>query len=56
VNTVEGWFGIRKRSIKSTHIAVSAKHLPKYLAEFGFRQNLRKVPHLISQRMLSFQS
>ena len=56
VNTVEGWFGILKRSIKSTHIAVSAKHLPKYLAEFGFRQNLRKFPHLMGQRMLNFQS
>jgi transposase-like protein len=56
VNTVEAFFGILKRSIRSTHISVSAKHLPKYLAEFEFRQNLRRVPHLIFLRMLSFQS
>lgn len=56
VNTVEAFFGILKRSIRSTHIAVSAKHLPKYLGEFEFRQNLRKVPHVMFQKMLSFQT
>jgi transposase-like protein len=56
VNTVEAFFGILKRSIRSTHISVSAKHLPKYLAEFEFRQNLRKFPHLMLARMLSFQA
>jgi len=56
VNTVEAFFGIFKKSIKSTHIAVSAKHLPKYLGEFEFRQNLRKVPHLMFLRMMSFPS
>jgi transposase len=56
VNTVEAFFGILKRSVHSTHISISAKHLQKYLWEFEFRQNLRKVPHLMLQRMLSFQS
>ena len=56
VNTVEAFFGIFKRSIRSTHVAVSQKHLPKYLMEFEFRQNLRKQPHLMFLRMLSFQS
>ncbi len=56
VNTVEAFFGILKRSIRSTHISVSAKNLPKYVAEFEFRQNLRKVPHLMLARMLSFQA
>jgi transposase len=54
VNTVEAFFGILKRSIRSTHIAVSPKHLPKYLAEFEFRQNLRHAPHLMFLRMLAF--
>ena len=56
VNTVEAFFGILKRSIRSTHVWVSAKHLPKYLAEFEFRQNLRKQPHLMFLRMLSLPS
>ncbi len=54
VNTVEGWFGILKRSIRSTHVWVSAKHLPKYLPEFEYRQNLRHTPHLMFLRMMSF--
>jgi len=54
VNTVEGWFSIVKRSIHSTHVSVSRKHLPKYLGEFEFRQNLRKEPHRMFQLMLAF--
>lgn len=56
VNTVEAFFGILKRSIRSTHVWVSQKHLPKYLMEFEFRQNLRKQPHLMFLRMLAFPS
>ena len=52
LNTVEAFFGILKRSIRSTHVWVSAKHLPKYLAEFEYRQNLRHAPHLMFPRML----
>ena len=43
-NTVEGFWSIIKRSIKGTHVHVSSRHLPKYLAEFEFRWNLRKKP------------
>jgi transposase len=53
VNTVEAFFGIFKRSIRSTHVSVSPKHLPKYLVEFEFRQNLRYAPHLMFPRMLA---
>lgn len=56
VNTVEAFFGIFKRSIRSTHVAISQKHLPKYLMEFEFRQNLRKQPRLMFLRMLAFPS
>jgi transposase-like protein len=55
VNTLEGYFSLLKRSIRSTHVQVSAKHLPKYLAEFEYRMNLRKVPKLMFDLMLSFR-
>jgi transposase-like protein len=51
-NTLEGYFSILKRSIRSTHIWVSAKHLPKYLAEFEFRWNQRAAAHLMFQKLL----
>ena len=37
VNTAEGYWSRLKNSIKGTHVHVSAKHLPKYLAEFEYR-------------------
>lgn len=54
VNTIEGYFGLVKRSIKGTHIHVSRKYLPLYLGEFEFRNNLRKVPSEMFPRMVSF--
>ena len=33
-NTIEGFWSQIKRSIRGTHVHVSAKHLPKYLGEF----------------------
>ena len=41
VNALEGFWAQLKRGINGTHIPVSGKHLPKYLAEFEFRSNLR---------------
>ena len=46
-NTIEAFWGWLKRGIAGTHVAVSPKHLPKYLGEFEFRFNLRKDPHLM---------
>ncbi len=43
-NSIEGYWSHIKRSIRGTHIHVSKKHLPKYLAEFDFRHNLRTMP------------
>lgn len=40
-NTIEGFWSILKRSISSTHVWVSGKHLPKYIDEFEFRYNNR---------------
>lgn len=42
-NTVEGFFLQLKRSIDGTHHHVSEQHLDKYLAEFDFRYNTRKM-------------
>jgi transposase-like protein/predicted RNA-binding Zn-ribbon protein involved in translation (DUF1610 family) len=43
-NTIEGFWSLIKRSIRGTHVHVSARHLPKYLGEFEFRWNLRHRP------------
>jgi transposase-like protein len=54
-NTIEGFWGRLKLSIKGTHIHVSRKHMPKYLAEFEFRYNRRDDPTcLFSDLMESF--
>lgn len=42
-NSIDGYWSQLKRSILSTHIHVSKKHLPKYLAEFDFRHNTRRM-------------
>lgn len=42
-NTVEGSFSLLKRGIIGTFHSVSKKHLHRYLAEFDFRWNHRKV-------------
>lgn len=52
-NTIEAFWGIIKRSIRSTHIHVSRKHLPSYLGEFEFRWNLRKAPQTMFHRLLT---
>ena len=40
-NTIEGFWGQLKRSIRGTYHFVSAKHLQAYVDEFAFRYNLR---------------
>jgi transposase-like protein len=42
-NTVEGFFGLLKRGINGVYHHVSKEHLHRYLAEFDFRYNLRKI-------------
>ncbi|MCA9311007.1 MAG: IS1595 family transposase [Phycisphaerales bacterium] len=42
-NTVEGFFSILKRGINGVYHNVSRKHLQRYLDEFEFRYNHRKV-------------
>jgi len=52
VNGIEGFWAQLKRGINGTHIHVSEKHPPKYLAEFEFRHNMRDVPHLMLDRLM----
>lgn len=42
-NHVETFWGLFKRSIRSTHIHVSNKYMDRYLAEFTFRSNHRAM-------------
>ena len=53
VNGLEAFWARLKVSIRGTHVHVSAKHLPKYLAEFEYRFNMRKVPHQMFDRLLA---
>ena len=43
VNTAESWFAILKRGVYGTFHHVSKQHLDRYLAEFAFRWNHRRV-------------
>lgn len=42
-NTAEGYFGLLKRGVNGTFHHISKKHLHRYLSEFDFRYNLRKL-------------
>jgi transposase-like protein len=42
-NTVEGFFSLLKRGVYGTFHSVSKHHLHRYLAEFEFRYNHRKI-------------
>ncbi|MGB6690793.1 MAG: IS1595 family transposase [Terracidiphilus sp.] len=42
-NTVEGFFGLLKRGINGIYHHVGQQHLHRYLCEFDFRYNTRKV-------------
>ena len=52
VNTAEGFWSRLKNSIRGTHVHVSAKHLPKYLAEFEYRFNMRRHPEMMFAKLL----
>ncbi len=52
VNAMEGFWAALKRGINGTHIHVSPKHLPKYLAEFEYRHNMRHLPHMMLDRLM----
>ena len=43
-NNLEGYWSQIKRCLLGTHIHVSKKYMPLYLAEFNFRHNSRMMP------------
>jgi transposase-like protein len=51
-NSVEGAFGLFRRSIVGSFHQVSPKHLDRYLDEFEFRYNNRKSPYLFRDTIL----
>ena len=51
-NSIEGFFMHLKRTIKGTHIWVSAKHLHSYTGEAEFIYNRRNAPHRILTDLL----
>lgn len=52
-NSVESLWATLRRGINGTYIRVSQKWLQTYLWEFEFRHNLRKVPHLMFDLLLT---
>jgi len=53
VNSIEGYWSILKKGIKSTHIHVSEKHMEKYTKEFEYRFNSRKNPDQMFPALIS---
>ncbi len=51
-NSIEGFWSHLKRGIVSTHVAVSPKHLQKYVNEFAFCYNHRHEPAAMFSKML----
>jgi transposase-like protein len=55
-STIESFWSLLKRGIVGSYHKVSKEHLPAYVAEFEFRFNNRKNPHLFRdtlKRLLS---
>jgi hypothetical protein len=42
-NTAECRFSLMKRAVYGTHHSISEAHLPRYLAEWDFKWNTRKI-------------
>lgn len=53
VNHVESFWTMFKRSVRSTHIHVSSKHMDKYLGEFTFRSNHREMQNAMFDLLIS---
>jgi transposase-like protein len=51
--TLDSFWNLLKNGIRGTYIHVSEKHLPKYLAEFEYRWNMRFAPHAMLSRLMT---
>jgi transposase len=52
-NHVESFWKLFKASVRSTHIHVSSKHMQRYLNEFSFRSNHRKMNNAMFDLLIS---
>ena len=52
-NSVEGFWRLFKASVRSTHIHVSEKRMPAYLAEFCYRSNHRQFGNAMFDLLIS---
>lgn len=52
-NTIESFWAIFKRSVASTHISVSPKYMNRYLNEFAFRSNHRKMQNAMFDLLIA---
>jgi ISXO2-like transposase domain len=43
VNTAECRFSLMKRAVFGTHHSISEAHLPRYLSEWDYKWNTRKI-------------
>lgn len=51
-NNVESFWKLFKKSVTSTHIHISAKHMDRYLGEFSFRSNHRSMENAMFDLLL----
>jgi transposase-like protein len=54
-NTIEGFFGLLKRGLNGTYHQVGSQHLHRYLAEFDFRYNNRRIEDIDRVAILTKQ-
>lgn len=52
-NNVESFWKLFKKSIASTHIHVSAKYMDRYLGEFSFRSNHRRMENAMFDLLIA---
>ena len=52
-NSVEGFWRLFKASVRSTHIHISEKRMPAYLAEFCYRSNHRQFGNAMFDLLIS---
>jgi transposase len=52
-NSVEGFWRLFKASVRSTHIHISEKRMPAYLAEFCYRSNHRQFGNVMFDLLIS---
>jgi transposase-like protein len=52
-NHVESFWRLFKASVRSTHVHVSSQHMQRYLNEFAFRSNHRKMQNAMFDLLIS---